>query len=179
MLISLIGYRGTGKTTIGSLLADRIGWSCIDSDVQIEQDMGMSIRQIFDIEGEEGFRNRESTVIEKLTRLYKVVLSLGGGAILREQNRKLIKTAGPVVWLTASPEELHRRISGDPLSSTQRPNLTAAGGGLEEIKAVLENRKPLYKECADLEVDTEGKLPGQIVDEIIKLIGLDDQRALG
>ena len=175
MLISLIGYRGTGKTTIGSLLADRIGWSCIDSDVQIEQDMGMSIRQIFDVEGEDGFRNREADAIAKLTRLYKVVLSLGGGAVLREHNRKLIKTSGPVVWLTASPEELYRRISGDPASVTQRPNLTPAGGGLEEIKNVLASRLDLYKTCADLEVSTEGKLPGQIVDEIVKLIGLDER----
>ncbi|MFC1757596.1 shikimate kinase [Planctomycetota bacterium] len=174
MLISLIGYRGTGKTTIGSLLAERLGWSCIDSDVQIEREMGCSIRQIFDSEGEDGFRDRESVVIEKLTRMYKVVLSLGGGAILRERNRMLIGTSGPVVWLTASPEELHRRISDDPASTTQRPNLTSIGGGLDEIKTVLETRLPLYRKCSDVEIDTEGKLPGEIVDEIINLLGLTD-----
>ena len=136
--------------------------------------MGCSIRQIFDAEGEEGFRDRETAVVEKLTRLYKVVLSFGGGVILRERNRKLISNSGPVIWLTASPEELHRRISSDPASSSQRPDLTSVGG-LDEIRSILEYRLPLYKECSDREVCTDGKLPGQIVDEIIMLLGLTDR----
>ena len=174
MLISLIGYRGTGKTTIGSLLAERLGWPCIDSDVQIEQDTGCSIRQIFDAEGEAGFRDRETAVLKKLTRLYKVVLSLGGGVILREENRMMIGASGPVVWLTAGAPELHRRISDDPVSTTQRPNLTNSSGGLAEIESVLEVRTPLYRSCSDVEVCTEGKSPAQIVDEIIKCLGLTD-----
>ena len=175
MLISLIGYRGTGKTTVGSLLAERLGWSSVDADIQLETDAGMSIRQIFDVEGELGFRNRETAVLEKLTRLHKSVLSLGGGIILREQNRKMIRNAGPAIWLTASPQELYRRIEGDPVSASQRPNLSSAGGGLEEITNLLNERIPLYKSCADFEVDTEAKSPGQIADEAIKLMGLSNQ----
>lgn len=160
---------------MGSLLADRLGWACIDSDAQIEQDMGMSVRQIFEVEGEEGFRDRETAVITKLVRMYKVVLSLGGGAILRQENRRLITSAGPVVWLTASPEELHLRISADPASTSQRPHLTASGGNLEEIRSVINTRIPLYKACADIVIDTEGKRPKQIVDEIVGQLGLRGQ----
>lgn len=174
MLVSLIGYRGTGKTTVGSLLADRVGWQCIDSDVQIEHDMGMSIARIFELEGEDGFRSREQAVIEKLTRMYKVILALGGGAILRETNRRQIKAAGPVVWLTGSPEELHRRLSSDPVSSSQRPDLTVKGG-IEEIKEVLEQRMPLYQECADVVIDSDGKLPRQLVDEIVAALDLPER----
>ena len=170
MLISLIGYRGTGKTTVGSLLAERLGFTCLDSDVQIAHDTGVSIRQIFESEGEEGFRNREAQVVADLTRKFRVVLALGGGAILREENRRAISVAGPVIWLTASAEELHRRISQDPASEGMRPNL--ADGGLKEVKDILEDRTPLYQTCSDLKIETENKPPREIVDEIIARLDL-------
>ena len=174
MLISLIGYRGTGKTTVGSLLAERLGWTCIDSDVQIEHDAGVSIRQIFESEGENGFRDRESNVILKLTRMHKIVLALGGGAILRGENRKAITVAGPTVWLSAEPEELYKRISDDPATVENRPNLTA-DGGFQEICNVLEERTPIYEQCADAKIQTDNKTPRQVVDEIVERLDLSSQ----
>ena len=176
MLISLIGYRGTGKTTVGSLLAERLGWACIDSDVQVEHDAGVSIRQIFESEGENGFRDRESAVILKLTRMHKIVLALGGGAILREENRKAFMVAGPTVWLSAEPEELYRRISDDPSTASSRPNLTA-DGGFQEICSVLEQRSPIYEHCADAKIQTDSKTPREVVDEIIERLDLASQLA--
>ena len=166
MLISLIGYRGTGKTTVGVLLAERLGWRCVDTDLQVEERVGMSIRDLFQQCGEPEFRKYETQVIREWVRHYKVVLSLGGGAILSEENRQRIRVAGPVVWLTASPEELHRRIHGDDRSALLRPNLTSQGG-LEEVKRVLADRLPLYEECADIVVDTENRKPAEIVDQIL------------
>ena len=154
MIVSLIGYRGTGKTTVGYLLAEKLGWTCIDTDAQIEHDARASIRQIFESQGEERFRDYETAVISKLLQRHKLVLALGGGAILREKNRNAITMAGPVVWLKASVEELHRRISDDATSSTQRPNLTA-DGGITEIANVLQMRTPIYQACADCEIDTQ------------------------
>ena len=174
MLISLIGYRGTGKTTVGQLLADRLGWTCIDTDFEVDQQTGVSIKQLFELEGEPGFRDRESKVIRMVTRRFKSVLSLGGGAILREENRQAITVAGPVVWLHASAEELNRRISDDPISNMQRPNLTS-DGGLQEIQNVLAERTPIYQACSDCQIDTEGKTPRQITDEIISKLDLTPQ----
>ena len=174
MLISLIGYRGTGKTTVGQLLADRLGWTCIDTDFEVEQQTGVSIKQLFELEGESGFRDRESEVIRVATRRFKSVLSLGGGAILRDQNRQAISVAGPVVWLNASAKELYRRISDDPLSVQQRPNLTS-DGGFQEIQTVLAQRIPIYQACSDCQIDTEGKTPRQITDEIISKLDLTPQ----
>lgn len=176
MLISLIGYRGTGKTTVGFLLAERLGWTCIDSDVQIEHDAGVSIRQIFESEGESGFRARESAVITRLARMHKIVLALGGGAILREENRKAIMVAGPTVWLWAEPEELYKRISDDPTTENSRPNLTA-DGGFQEICSVLKQRAPIYQQCADAKIETDNKTPREIVDEIVDRLDLSSQLA--
>ena len=171
MLVSLIGYRGTGKTTIGVMLAERLGWRCVDTDVRVEEIVGMSIRQLFDACGEPEFRKYETQVIRDLVRQHKLVLALGGGAILAEENRLMLRVSGPVIWLTASPEELQRRIEGDGRSFQQRPNLTAQGG-LAEIQQVLEKRQPLYAECADLTIDTMQKKPAEIVDEILSQLQL-------
>ena len=169
MLISLVGYRGTGKTTIGHLLAERLGWHCIDSDNEIVSLTGQSIQQIFAEGGEEKFRDYESDVIRDLVRRHKVVLALGGGAILRTENRQLVSVAGPVVWLTASAETIQRRISDDPVSATQRPNLTSSGG-IDEIRQLLEQRLPAYQACADCTVATDDRAPREIVDDILKTL---------
>jgi shikimate kinase len=171
MLISLVGYRGTGKTTIGHLLAERLGWHCIDSDTEIVSLTGQSIQQIFAENGEEKFRDYESDVIRDLVRRHKVVLALGGGAVLRPENQQLVTVAGPVVWLTASPETIHRRISDDPVSTSQRPKLTSSGG-IEEIRQLLETRHPVYQACADCTIATDDRAPREIVDEILNTLDI-------
>jgi shikimate kinase len=171
MLISLIGYRGTGKTTVGHLLAERLGWTCVDTDLEVERVVGMSIRQIFDQLGEESFRQYEAQVVQELARRHKQVLALGGGAVLRQDNRRALSVAGPVVWLTATPETIGRRIADDPQSHSQRPDLTAAGG-LTEIRQLLQSREPIYRQLADCAIATDDVNPREIVDRILAALDL-------
>lgn len=162
----LIGYRGTGKTSVAQRLALRLGWNWIDADVEVELAAAKAIAAIFAEEGEEAFRDQETAVLQQLVQRDRHVLALGGGVVLRPENRQLIGQAGHVVWLRASGETIHQRLTNDPVSSTQRPNLTA-DGGLQEIVAVLAVREPLYRQCADIDVDTESKDVGSVADEII------------
>src|SRR5436190_5140847 len=156
MNLALIGYRGTGKSTVARLLAERLGWTAIDTDQQIEEAAGKSIAAIFADDGEPEFRRWESQIIARQLGVDSHVLALGGGAVIDPANRALARKIGKIVWLTAEPETLWRRAQSDALSSSRRPNLTT-GGGLAEIIAILKLRTPIYRECADLEVDTEGK----------------------
>ncbi len=171
MNILLIGYRGTGKTSVARRLALRLGWNWVDVDVEVELAVGRPIATIFAEEGEEAFRDRETAVLRQLVQGDHQVLALGGGVVLRPVNRALIEAAGQVVWLRASPVTIHQRLVDDPLSRSQRPNLTA-DGGLQEIIAVLAHREPLYRQCADLDVDTEQKDVGVVADEIISRLDL-------
>ncbi len=171
MNLLLIGYRGTGKTGVAKRLALRLGWDWIDADVEVELAAGRAIATIFAEEGEEGFRDRETAVLRRLLTGDRQVLALGGGVVLRAVNRRLIGAAGRVVWLRAAPETIHERLTNDPVSSTQRPNLTA-DGGLQEIVAVLADREPLYRQCAEIDVDTEDRDVGEVADEIISRLDL-------
>lgn len=147
----LIGYRGSGKTTVGEFLAARLGRPFVDADVLLEADAGMTIRDIFASEGESGFRDRETATLRKLTAGTPAVIATGGGIILRPENRELLRS-GFVIWLTAEPKLLWHRIQIDPTTGDRRPNLTATGG-LDEVTAVMAVREPLYRETAHLTVD--------------------------
>jgi shikimate kinase len=173
MNLILIGYRGTGKSTVARLLAARLGWPCVDSDAQIEQEAEATIAEIFAREGEAGFRQREAAVVQRLLGSDRCVVSLGGGAILNEQTRGELPKAGRVVWLVASAETIHTRLTADPATPSTRPNLTPSGG-LEEIRELLRKREPLYSQCAELAIDVENKLPATIVEEIFAHFQLDD-----
>ncbi|MBS0263990.1 MAG: shikimate kinase [Planctomycetes bacterium] len=164
MIITLIGYRGSGKTSVAAGLAERLGFDWVDADVVIEQTAGRSIREIFAAEGEPGFRQRERAVICELLRREKLVLAAGGGAILDADTRRDLKLAGPVVWLQASVDVLAERISGDPTTAERRPNL--AGGGRAEIERVLAIREPLYRECATFTIFTDRLSVAEIIDRI-------------
>jgi shikimate kinase len=167
MFIALIGYRGSGKTNVAPLVAARLGWSWIDTDDEIEQRAGKSIAAIFADDGESAFRDWESEVLSELVSRDRTVLALGGGMVLRAENRaKLCDGRGAIVWLKAAPRTLQQRIVADVTTSARRPNLTASGG-LLEIQLLLNHREPLYQECADLTVDTEGKSPAAVADEIV------------
>lgn len=165
--IFLIGLMGAGKSTIGRQLAARTGKQFMDSDKEIEQRTGATIELIFEIEGEQGFRERESRVIEELTENSGIVLATGGGAVLSADNREWLKQRGTVVYLNTSPEVLHARTAND-----QNRPLLQTGDKYGRLKALLAERDPLYRRTADLIVDTEGLSARQIVGKICKSLKL-------
>lgn len=147
--IFLVGLMGAGKTTIGRQLARSRELEFVDSDHEIIARCGVSIPTIFEIEGEEGFRKREMCVIDDLTQRQGVVLATGGGAILRPENRKRLKSRGTVVYLRGTPQELFMRTRYDknrPLLQTNDP--------LQKLKELYAQRHPLYMETADIVLDT-------------------------
>jgi len=169
--LALIGYRGSGKTTVARLLARQLGWASIDADREIESSAGSTIAALFAERGEEYFRDLETEVVGRLCRLPRTVVALGGGAVIRPENRRAIAEATHVVWLKAPPEVLARRIAADPSTPRSRPALTPQGGA-EEIDRLLELRTPWYRACATLEVDTLHKSPEQIVAEVLAALPL-------
>jgi shikimate kinase len=171
MNLVLIGYRGTGKTTVARLVAERLGWPWFDSDAEIESRAGKSIADIFADEGEAAFRDWESQVVADLAGRERCVLALGGGAVMRSGNRAVIASQSKTVWLRALPETLWRRIRQDQSTAGRRPNLTSAGG-ITEIIATLDARDPVYRQCAEWEVDTEGKSPAEVADAILVQLNL-------
>ena len=162
----LIGYRGTGKTTVGRLLAARLGWNFADADDLVEAAAGKSIAEIFASEGEPGFRDREAAAIRELCGRDRLVLATGGGVVLRPANRELLRGAGFVAWLVARPETVWERLQSDPATAARRPNLTAVGG-LEEIRTLLAAREPLYRELAHFTVETDRPSPEEVADAIL------------
>lgn len=170
MMLTLIGYRATGKTTLAGLLAGRLGWDWIDADVEIERRAGKSIKRIFDEDGEPAFRDIEAQVIADLCRRDQLVLAAGGGAPLREESRRAMRDGGKVVWLMAGPETILARMTGDSTTADRRPDLTDRGP-LEEIVELLGRREPVYRQSAQLQVDTEGKTPQQLTAEILDRLG--------
>ena len=171
MFLTLIGYRGSGKTSVAEALAQKLGLTAVDSDQIIQQRAACTIKQIFERQGETAFRNLEAEVIADILSGPGTILSAGGGAILRENTRERMRSVGPVVWLTATPEELGRRIAADQVSSAQRPSLTDAGL-LQEIESVLQQRTPIYEAASTLQIETEGKSPEEIAEEIIAALHL-------
>ncbi len=171
MTLTLIGYRATGKTTLARMLAERLGWDWIDADVEIERRAGKAIARIFAEDGEPAFRDLEARVIADLCQRPKLVLAAGGGAVLRAESREAMREAGDVVWLKASPETIHSRMTGDATTAGRRPNLTSRGG-LAEIIELLSRREAIYREAGDFEVDTDTKSPGELVEEILDRLAM-------
>jgi shikimate kinase len=164
-LIFLIGFRGTGKSTVARLLAARLGWTAIDADELLESRAGMSIRRIFEIEGESGFRARESAILEELCHLRNHVIATGGGVVLDPRNQELMKQAATVVWLTADAATIWQRMLQDASTADRRPALTI--GGLAEVEQLLQVREPLYRACADHCVATGDQNLEQVVEGIL------------
>jgi shikimate kinase len=147
--VSLVGLPGSGKSTIGRQLARRLQLPFLDSDQLIEQRLGCSIREYFEREGEERFRDLEEAVIDELTQRHEGVLSTGGGVVLRAANRAHLHARSQVVYLKSSPEELFRRLRHD----TQRPLLQVADP-LQRLRDLYAVRDPLYRETAHFVIET-------------------------
>lgn len=152
---------GAGKTTVGRQLARALGLQFYDSDREIERRTGVDIPLIFDIEGEEGFRKREKSMIDELTSLDDIVLATGGGAILDCDNRKMLSERGIVIYLQASVDQLFKRTSKDqkrPLLQTEDPKA--------KLEALLSLREPLYLEIANMTVQTDENTIKKIINDI-------------
>ena len=162
----LIGYRGTGKSTVARLLAEHLGWRAMDADEVLEREAGRSIQSIFATDGEEVFRDLESQVVAHLASGAGQVIALGGGAVLRPQNRAALTDRGLVIWLDATAETIERRLQLDPLTHQRRPNLTAAGGSAE-IRELLARRRPVYELAAHHRVETDAQTPAQVANQIM------------
>jgi len=169
MILALIGYRATGKTTLAKLLAQRLDWEWIDADVEIERRAGKTIACIFAEDGEPAFRDLEVQVIADLCRSKNLVLAAGGGAPMRVENRQAMRQSGKVVWLTARPETILKRMSADATTAERRPSLTGQDP-LEEIVQLLDQREPIYRQTAHLIVDTENRSPEELAAEILDWI---------
>ena len=147
--IYLVGMMGAGKTTAGKLLARRLKLDFLDSDQEIERRCGVTVPVIFEIEGETGFRSRESQAIAELTARDGVVLATGGGAVLAEANRRRLAARGTVVYLHARPEDLYRRVRYD-----KNPPLLATPDPLARLRGLYAERDPLYRSIADIVAET-------------------------
>lgn len=161
----LVGMMGAGKTTIGRSLARILNREFVDLDHELEARCGVRVSLIFDIEGEEGFRKRETTALEECSRRRGIVLATGGGAVLAAENRSYLKERGVVVYLRASAEELYRRVARDrnrPLLQTADPK--------SRIRSLLEEREPLYEDVASLTFETGSMPVTQVVRSLIPLL---------
>jgi len=163
MNVVLIGYRGTGKSTVGKVLAARLGRSVLSTDAEVVKRAGHSIPDIVATRGWDHFRDLESQVCQELATRDGLVIDTGGGAILRSQNVEALRKTGTIFWLTASVDTIGRRIGGD----TQRPSLTGTKSFIEEVQDVLRERLPKYAAAAHHTIDTENRSIVQIADEIL------------
>jgi len=167
--IALIGARGCGKTTVGRILANLLGGECVDTDALVADGAGRSIAEVFATEGEAGFRKRESQAVREVLEKLPAVMSVGGGAVLHQENVDALRAVAVLVWLTAPAEVLWQRISTDPATASSRPLLTDQSG-FEEVRQLLEERTPLYQRAAEFRIETVDRDPKEIAEEIARRV---------
>jgi shikimate kinase len=155
--VILIGFMGTGKTSIGRQVAQSLGFEFVDTDEQIVEIAGKPITGIFSEDGEDHFRQLETEILRSTTSCGNKVISTGGGAVLREENRRLLSAAGYVIWLNASPKAILERVS----RNRERPLLQTADP-LGTIETLLSQRRQYYLETADFTIDTDELSPDEI-----------------
>jgi shikimate kinase len=161
--ILLVGMMGAGKTTTGKLVAEKLGWGYLDSDVEVEKKTGLTVPALFARDGEVAFRDAEAEVLRAAcTRTDPVVVSVAGGAVLRPENRDLLRTCGRVIWLRARPATLAARV-GD---GAGRPLLD--GDPAAALRALDAVRRPLYTEVADETIDVDNLNPDEVAAQIIE-----------
>lgn len=162
----LIGYRGSGKSTVAPLIASRLQLEFVDTDVMAENIVGLSVAEIFKQLGEPEFRRAEASSIEIASSFSDQVVSLGGGAPLLESSRAIMKATGRVVWLDAPAHLLWQRIAAAEQAGKHRPALTNLTG-LAEVELVLQVRRPIYADCADYTIDVSDTSPQEVADRIV------------
>jgi shikimate kinase len=163
--VFLVGPMGAGKSTIGRLLATELRLDFKDTDKEIEDRSGVDIPWIFDMEGEEGFRNREAAMLLELSQLDQILLATGGGIVMKNENRKVLASAGRVVYLMTTIDEQVRRTNRDkkrPLLQAENPR--------QILTDLMEVRHPLYEEVADYTIDTDGRSPKSVASELVRLL---------
>lgn len=164
--VVLIGYMGSGKSTVGKILREKTGWLLLDSDVEIEKEQNKKISDIFKEQGEDAFRNMESEYLDKLAKMDEsIILSTGGGMPMRKENADRMKKVGLVIYLRATAETIYGRLKDD----TQRP-LLQTGDKLTIITEMLERRNPVYESAADIIIDTDDNNLERVVNDIMELI---------
>lgn len=166
MNIVLIGYRGTGKSSVGRALAVKLSRELVSTDKEIVRRAGRSIPDIVAAEGWEHFRDLESAVCRDFAGRDELIVDTGGGAILRPENVEALKRHGTLFWLTASVDTIAKRIGGD----TQRPSLTGTKSFVDEIQEVLRERTPKYQAAADHVIPTDGRSIDELANAVLALV---------
>ena len=164
--ITLIGYRGSGKSSVAARLAARLGCSWSDADELLEHELGIAIAALIHDRGESYFRDREADLLTRLLAEEAGVVATGGGVVLRPENRAVLTARGrPVVWLRAPAGVLRDRLAADPATISRRP---ALGGGdvLDEVAAAVVAREPLYRAVADAVIDVTGDSPDRVAERL-------------
>jgi shikimate kinase len=162
MNIILIGYRGTGKSSVARLLAERTKWPLVSTDVEIVKKAGMPVPDIIRKRGWDYFRNVESEICQQVGKKDRTIIDTGGGAVLRKENVESLRQRGRVFWLTAEVATVMERIK----RSTERPSLTGKKSYVEEVEEVLNERIPLYKAAADHIIPTDDRTVEELANEI-------------
>lgn len=175
--VTLIGYRGCGKSTVAEALARRMDAAWSDADAVLEERAGCSIADLVRDRGESAFRDLEGAILRELLAAKPRILATGGGVVLRPENRVLLRRAGrPVIWLDASAEVVRARLGADPQTASRRPALSGSDP-LAEVAETLAAREPLYRECADLRVAAGDESADGIAEQIIAWLGTDGSEA--
>jgi len=163
--ILLVGMMGAGKTTVGRLIAEELGWAYLDSDAEVQQETGMTVPELFAAQGEDAFRDAEAQVLSRACASAQAcVVSVAGGALLRAENRALVESSGTVFWLRARVETLARRVG----SGAGRPLLD--DGPLAALTALEEVRRPLYAAVADVTIDVDELTPATVASRVLDAV---------
>lgn len=169
MNVVLIGYRACGKSTIGKLLAVKLRYSFQDTDLLVEESLGLPIKEIVASGGWDYFRAQERGIVQQLAQKEESVIATGGGVVLSPENIDLLKKKGIVIWLDAPLQDIIERLNDDAQTDARRPQFTT-GSLANETNAVLKQRTPLYQKAADFTVKTEDKSAAQVVEEIVEYL---------
>ncbi len=169
MNIILIGYRGSGKSAVGSKLAARLKRRFVDTDDLIEERQKIPIIDIVKSHGWDHFRKLEKSIIEEISKDDHLIIAPGGGAVVDPDNVKTLRKNGFIIWLKANRQTLLKRINQDPRTNTQRPTLTGKGG-LKEIEETISQREPFYEKASEIQIDTSMLAVEAVVDGILAVL---------
>jgi shikimate kinase len=171
MIIYLIGYRCTGKTSVGKRLAKKFGWPFVDADLALVEKYQTTISEIVSTQGWDSFRDKETDVLKTLSNLDNHVIATGGGVILKKENVECMKKRGVIIWLKANRENIKKRMLEDQNTQDQRPSLTSKKLD-DEIKETLLSRNPLYEEAMEFSVDTDDLSVDGVCETIIQRLDM-------